>query len=203
MWWEIQFLSSGDGYLGKLLEFPKTCQVHFRVPRGKGGFLWKHCIVQGPPEACRGELRGLRGVVPESLGFLSSCVLTCGTRSCLLREVRSPLAMRGATRDSLCIAAGMNRASVELRREPQGSSPFLTSISGSLQSWIREVRPRLVLRHGTPLASRVVHGVSGYFSSCIWNLRLFLEDFTRVSVPLCVVTPSSGLHLKRHPINWT
>ena len=101
------------------------------------------------------------------------------------------------------ITAGMNRASVELRREPQGSSPFLTSISGSLQSWIREVRPRLVLRHGTPLASRVVHGVSGYFSSCIWNLWLFPEDATGVSVPLRVVTPSSGLHSKRYPVNGT
>ena len=49
------------------------------------------------------------------------------------------------------------------------------------------VRPCLVLRHRTPLASRVVHGVSGNLSSCIWNLQLFLEDATVVSVPLRVV----------------
>ena len=51
-----------------------------------------------------------------------------------------------------------------------------------------------MLRHGTPLASRVVHGVSGYFSSCIWNLRLFLEDATGVSVPIGVATQYSGFH---------
>ena len=84
-----------------------------------------------------------------------------------------------------------------MRREPQGSSPFLTSISGSLWTWNRGVRPRLVLMHRNPLASRVLHGVSGHLSSCICNLWLFPEDATRVSLPLSVVISSSGLHLKR------
>ena len=81
---------------------------------------------------------------------------------------------------------------LELRREPQGSSPFLTLILGSLWSWNRGVRPHLVLRHGTPVASRVVHGVSGQLSSCIWNLWLFQENATVLSVRLHVVTSSSG-----------
>ena len=42
---------------------------------------------------------------------------------------------------------------LELRREPQCSSSFLTLITGSLQSWKRRVRRHLVLRNGTPLAS--------------------------------------------------
>ena len=29
------------------------------------------------------------------------------------------------------------------------------------------------LRNGTPLASRVVHGVSGPLSNCVWNLQVF------------------------------
>ena len=33
-----------------------------------------------------------------------------------------------------------------LRKEPQGSSPFQTPISGFLQSWDRRVRPRILLR---------------------------------------------------------
>ena len=33
------FLSSGDGYVGMLLELPKGCQVPFRGSRGKVGFL--------------------------------------------------------------------------------------------------------------------------------------------------------------------
>ena len=97
---------------------------------------------------------------------------------------------------------------LELRQETQGSSPFLTSIGGSLQSWYRRVRPRLVLRNGTLLNSHVVHWVKFHFSRCIWNLRLFLDDATWVSVPLRVVTSSSGLHSKRFPgigtfLEWT
>ena len=83
-----------------------------------------------------------------------------------------------------------------LRWEPQGSSPFLTMISGSLWSWNWGVRPRLVLRYGTLLASQVVLGVSGNLSSCIWNLRLLWQDATGVSETLCVVTSSSVLHLR-------
>ena len=42
------------------------------------GSLWKHCSIKGPPQAFRGKFRSLRGVVAGSLGFLSSCVSTCG-----------------------------------------------------------------------------------------------------------------------------
>ena len=65
---------------------------------------------------------------------------------------------------------------LELRQEPQGSSPFLTSTAGSLQSWDRSVRPCLVLRHGTLLAYRVVRGVTGNLSTCMWNLWVFPDD---------------------------
>ena len=58
-----------------------------------------------------------------SLGFLSSCVLTWGAPSCLLREVRSSLALQGAPRESACITAGMNRAS---SRVEVGTSRFLS-----------------------------------------------------------------------------
>ena len=115
-----------------------------------------------------------------------------GDSSCLLREVRSPLALQGPPGDSQHITAGMNRASSGVRRELQGSSPFLTSITGSLQSRNRRVRPHLVLSKGTSLASGVVHGATGHLSNFIWSLQLFLDDATGVSVPRCVVTFSSG-----------
>ena len=60
---------------------------------------------------------------------------------------------------------------LKLRWETLCSSPFLTSIAGSLQSWNRRVRPLLVLRNGTLLSSRVVHRVTAQLSCCIWNLR--------------------------------
>ena len=62
------------------------------------------------------------------------------------------------------------------RQKPQGSSPFLIRITGSLESWDRRVRPSLVWRNGTPLASRVVLRVIGHLSSCVWNPRIFPDD---------------------------
>ena len=41
------------------------------------------------------------------------------------------------------------------------------------------------LRKGTPLASRVVQGVSGPLSSCVWNLRVFQTMHRDVSAPSC------------------
>ena len=70
------------------------------------------------------------------------------------------------------------RTSSPVEQEPQSSSPFQTLIAGSLQSWDRRVRPRLGLRHGTPLAARGVHGVTGHLSSCIWN-RGVVQDNAR------------------------
>ena len=81
-----------------------------------------------------------------------------GDHSCVLRQVRSPLALRGLPRDSSRIAAGVNRASSQVEAGTSGFFPFLNSITRSLQSWNRRVRPRLVLRIGIPLASRVFTG---------------------------------------------
>ena len=66
----------------------------------------------------------------------------------------------GASRDSTGVGA-MKEASLELRREPQGSSPFLTWVLGCVCHFKQGVRSRLVWRHGTLLSSRVVKGVSG------------------------------------------
>ena len=74
---------------------------------------------------------------------------------------------------------------LELRQELQGCSLFLTLNSGSVQSWDRRVMPRLGLRHGTPLASRVVHGVTGPLSSCIGTSEFFRMMHRGVSAPPC------------------
>ena len=78
------------------------------------------------------------------------------------------------------------------------SFPFLTRIAGSLQSWDRRVRPRLVWSNGTPLASRVVHRVSGPLSNCVWNLQVFPDDARGVSDP-SFLSSSTGLPSKRCP----
>ena len=131
-----------------------------------------------------------------------------GDCSYFLREFRSPLALRGPLRDSSRIAAGMNKAS---SRDEAGNSVFLSisdfdrRVSAELN---QESQASFCDEVGTSLASQVVHGETGHLSSCIWNMRLFPDYATEVSVTLRVVTSSSGLHLKRYPgigtfLEWT
>src|SRR5574337_880403 len=61
----------------------------------------------------------------------------------------------------------------------------ISPIAGSLQTGDRRVRPRLGLRHGTPLASRDVPGERGRWSGCLWNLGVFSERCTE-KLPLRV-----------------
>ena len=169
--------------------------------KGNLGFLWKHCRVKGPPQVCRVEFCSLLEVVVGSLGFRSSCLSTWETAR--VSSGKSDLHWRsevhlGIPHTLLQKEIGPH---LDLRREPQGSYPFLSLITGSLQSWNRRVRPHLVLRNGTPLASHIVHGMTGHLSSCIWNLWLFPDYASGVSVPLRVVTSFSGLHSKRCPGN--
>ena len=98
----------------------------------------------------------------------------------------------------MCIAAGMNRASSRVEVGISGFfsiSDFDHRVSAELE---KESRPRLVLRNGIPLASPVVHGETGHLLSCIWNLQLFPDDATGGSVPLRIVTSSTGLHSKMY-----
>ena len=81
---------------------------------------------------------------------------------------------------------------LELRWEPQGSSPFLTPITGSLQRWDRRFRPRLVWRKGTLLASPVVHGMTGHFSSCVWYLRVSPDDTRGCQCPFVLCLHQKG-----------
>ena len=96
---------------------------------------------------------------------------------------------------------------VEVRQEAQASSPFWTPTAGSLQSWYRRVRPRLVWRNVSPLASRVVHGVTGHLSSCMWILSFYPDDAWGCQYPFVLVlrpqvclrrgVPSSGSYQER------
>src|SRR5574339_218179 len=77
------------------------------------------------------------------------------------------------------------RASSPVEAGTAGYLWFQTPIAGSLQTGDRRVRPRLGLRHGTPLASRDVAGERGRLSSCLWNLGFFSERCTE-KLPLRV-----------------
>ena len=107
--------------------------------------------------------------------FFSSCSTKMGFLSSYDEEVRDPLMwpqecpafMRVAWGhsgflSSRCWALGPH---LELRPEPQVSSPVLTWTSDFLWCFHRGVRPRLVLRHVSPLSSRAGKAVSGFWSS--------------------------------------
>ena len=66
------FLSSGDVYVGELLELHQGCQGPFRGSRGKIRFPSRHHSGKGPHLALRGESPGFSRVVAGKLGFLSS-----------------------------------------------------------------------------------------------------------------------------------
>ena len=70
--------------------------------------------------------------------------------------------------------------------------PDLTRIAVSLHSSNRRVRPRLVWRNGTLLASPVVHGVTGHFSSCLWYLRVSPDDTRGCQCPFVLCLHQKG-----------
>ena len=82
---------------------------------------------------------------------------------------------------------------LELRLEPKCSSSVLTWISGFLWSFNRGVRPHFMWRHGTPLPSRGVKGLSGFLSSSHKNLGLFLEVPRCCHTSVHVLSQYSGL----------
>ena len=63
--------------------------------------------------------------------------------------------MEAGTSGFLSISDSDRRVPAELEEESQASS---------------------YLQNGTPLASRLVQGVSGPLSGCVWNLRDFPDD---------------------------
>lgn len=135
---------------------------------------------------CGGKLR-----VPLELR-----VVLCDC-SCLLGEVRSTLKLRWASWDSSYITAGMNMAAFQVEA---GTSGFL-----SISDFDRRVSAELEQESQASSCVEELNSACLLSSSWgdrllveyIWNLRLFPEDETGVSVPLCVVTSSSGLHSKR------
>ena len=140
---------------------------------GGGGAGWCGWAVRlrprgwAPRDAARGVVGGLRGFsrartsplsFPErvSLQGRRDLCLPCGagshgeavgdasawcsgTHTVCVPQVQSAVQFKAPSGMSVSTAWV-----VEWRQEPQGSSPFLTLIAESLQSWDRRVRPRLV-----------------------------------------------------------
>ena len=146
------FLPSGDRYLGGLPKLHKRCQIHFCVSRGNLVFLYRHCSGKGPHLTLRGKSPGCSRVVAGNLGFLSSYDGDLRYTFLLPQENQfSMLVGKGISLFLFCQCQGLG-PHLELRSEPQGSSPGLAWILGFLWSFNKAVSPRLMWRHASLLS---------------------------------------------------
>ena len=128
------------------------------------GFLWKCCSIKGPPQSCRGEFRGLHGVMAGSLGFLLSCMSTRG--SAHVSSGKSDLFGVGKGPSGfLAHHCRVNRAS---SRVEAGTSGFLSISEINL-------RVSVELEQGSQASSCVEPRNSACLSSCSWDVRPLVE----------------------------
>ena len=172
-------------YLSGLPKLHKGCQIHFCVSRGNLVFLSRHYSGKGPHLALRGKSPGFSRVAAGSLGFLSSCK----------RDLMDLLVLPRRSQVFFHVARGTSGILSSHRRgiglclefcwSTQCSCPAAMGISGFLSRFNKGVRPRLVLRHGTRLSSRVVRGVRPPVGFR-WGIRAFLRGSAREScLPSC------------------
>ena len=146
------FCSSGNGYVGQLLELPQGCQGPFRCSRENVGFLSRRHSGEGPHLTLRGKSPGCSRVVAGNLGFLSSYDGDLRYTFLLPQENQfSMLVGKGISLFLFCQCQGLG-PHLELRSEPQGSSPGLAWILGFLWSFNKAVSPRLMWRHASLLS---------------------------------------------------
>ena len=124
--------------------------------------------------------------------FFSSCSMNLGVPLGLRRGSQGPARVASGKSSLYARCEGPLRIPLqsvlglcphlELRPEPQGSSPVLTWISGFLWSFNRVVRPHLMWRHASPLSSRAGKTVSGFLSSSHrdWWLSLKVPQHSHI-----------------------
>ena len=163
------FLTRYDGELREPFVRCQGSQVSMRVATGSASLLLSYGRGIRPQDASKKDSPVFLRLRQETLGSLDLCWRSQGACKGASEKLVTRWGGRGLSglQWFWCYGRGPH---LELRQEPKGSSPFLIRIAGSLQIWDRTVRPRLVWRNGTHLASRVVHGVTGHVSSCVWNL---------------------------------
>ena len=132
--------SSCEGECGIALESQQGNRASRHVDRGISRSFSSYCSKPWVPSTCDGDFRELLRV---PMGNQEYCGVGRGLSGLhwVWSNGRGP--------------------HPELKREPQGSSPVLTWVSGCVCRFKQGVRSRHVWRHGTLLSSRVVKGVSG------------------------------------------
>ena len=94
------FSSSYDGELREPLMWPQGSAVSIRVERGNEAFPSSQGRVIGPQDTLKVESRGLSRVAAGNPGFPRLVIVTSGSFSGCLWEVRNTVMLGGASRDS-------------------------------------------------------------------------------------------------------
>ena len=139
------------------------------------GFLSRCCRGKGRHLRLRGESPGFSRVAAGNMGFLLS--YNGDFRDPFVRPQENPVSMRvvRALSGFLSNLSQIISPHLELKPQPQGSSPVHTWISGCLLSFDRGVRLHLLWRHASLLCCRAVTVESGFLSSSHRDLWLSLE----------------------------
>ena len=157
MWAELScFLSSGDGYVGELLELQQGCEEPFGSSRGLG--VISHESPQRKWASSR--LEGRTSWIFSSCGRSSRLTMgTSGIRSGGLRKGQSPCELLGGIWGFLSSRCWGLRSCVESVPEPEDSCPVLTWIVGYFWSLPSGVSPRREWGNARALSSRAVAAV--------------------------------------------
>ena len=149
------FLSSGDRYVGEVLELPQRCQRRFLGSRKKVGFLSRRHSGKGPHLALRGESPGFSRVAAANLGFLLS----------YNRDLSDPL-MVASGKSSLHVnCEGPLGIPLQSLLRPRSSSGVETRTSGFLSSADMDLRVPLEFPQGSQSSSHVETCNSSLLSS--------------------------------------
>ena len=110
------------GIWGNFWSFVKPVEDPFEF-QGNLGLSLEALQRKRASSSMQGRISYFAWICGGKLRVLIELCVDLGDHSCLLREVRSPLVLRGAPRDSLPINAGKNRAS---SRVEAGTSVYLS-----------------------------------------------------------------------------
>ena len=142
------FLSSGDGYVGELLELQQGCEGPLELQ-----MLGVISLETPQRKWASSRLDGRTSWIFSSCGRCSRLTMgTSGTRSGGLRKGQSPCEMLGGLSGFLSRRCLGLRPCVETVPEPEDSSPVLTWILGYFWSLPRGVRSRLEWGHTRALS---------------------------------------------------
>ena len=118
-----------NGELKERLVWPQGSPISIRVLRGSTALLSSHGRGTGPKVTLKGDSRGLSGVAVGNPGFPLLVMVTSGSFSGAYGKSGIQWSWEGPLGTPLVLVQ-WKRPHLELRWEPQGSSPVLTWVSG-------------------------------------------------------------------------